>query len=545
MVSIPTLTECLSIDLASFPEKNIWECNSKTEAAVSMLRRSFLKKFRPSDQVSKDQVEAATQKFMACNNACHEFTVPLNSSGDEELYGTFKSVLYNFFYPRGKPLIESFDQIADHGKLGDGANIGSPHTSLYAKLWASKLTSASATLAYHYAGYIDRMPRWTSAELCRSAANGPASIVDSSRGSFVPKNVETARLICTEPVLNMFYQLGIGTILHRRIQQRWGINFSYQPGINARLARQGSSDGSYATIDLESASDTISLNLLKDCIPREQLAWFTATRTKSMRLGGKTVDLNMISTMGNGFTFPLQTVIFASAVQAVYDQYRLSDRVSVFGDDIIVRKDCYNRLVHFLTLLGFRVNTQKSFNEGPFRESCGHDYYQGSNVRGVYVKALRDPASIYVAINRLFEWSCEHGVSLEHTISYLRRFVPANFVPYCADYAAGIKAPLWLVRGRLRTNRSGSYIYRSLEWVPRRVSIHGGRVPGSYKRIMYNPDGLVLAVLTGETVANYLTSRDVGRWKTKRRVVPFWDPPYESPSTTAWRDFLAKGSLID
>jgi hypothetical protein len=537
MITMSTLTECLFKDLGGdFRGKHLWESSSVEDAAKGLLQDSFLKKYASTKTgTTPEQDQAALEKFLKCNVHCRDYTVRCNSSWEEELYGTFKTELYNFFYPRGNPLLESLDQIFDHGRNGPGAAIGSSHGSNYSKLWASRLTTSSLLLEKHFRQRLRHYPRWDAAENFRQSTIGDPYIVNSSRLSFVPKNDKISRTTCTEPVLNMYYQLGIGDLLRSRLAQVFGIVLETQPDVNRDLAKVGSIDGSISTIDLESASDTISLNLLKDCFPREQLAWFLACRSKFTLIRGEEHELHMVSSMGNGFTFQLQTAIFACAVRAVYRTMGIWKRVSVFGDDIICVKQAYPRLVQFLTFLGFKVNAQKSFSEGPFRESCGHDCFKGRNVRGVYVKALSNPAQIYVAINRLIEWSTEFWVELPLTLRYLMSHVPRLLVvPYHSDMASGVRLPLSLARKEIRKNRNGSWQYKSLEWVPTRMSIHAGRIPGSRRRIVYNPDGLVLSTLIGESAASFLTSRDVGRWKTKRRVTPSWDNPYESRFEAEW-----------
>ena len=87
--------------------------------------------------------------------------------------------------------------------------------------------------------------------------------------------------------------------------------------------------------------------------------------------------------MGNGFTFPLESLIFFALAHSVC---KPGETVSVYGDDIIVPTHRYEALVQLLTATGFLVNTDKSFSTGPFRESCGHDYLSGINIRPCYIK---------------------------------------------------------------------------------------------------------------------------------------------------------------
>ena len=88
--------------------------------------------------------------------------------------------------------------------------------------------------------------------------------------------------------------------------------------------------------------------------------------------------------MGNGFTFPLETLIFwaltASACEGDVDS------VSVYGDDIICPRERADDVIDTLTMCGFKINLEKSFVEGPFRESCGCDYYKGIDIRPFYKK---------------------------------------------------------------------------------------------------------------------------------------------------------------
>jgi hypothetical protein len=74
----------------------------------------------------------------------------------------------------------------------------------------------------------------------------------------------------------------------------------------------------------------------------------------------------------------------------------LRGEVAVFGDDIIVPSDSRELLFEALEVLHFKVNVQKSFWTGMFRESCGIDAFAGINVTPVYWKAPNDgkPASL-------------------------------------------------------------------------------------------------------------------------------------------------------
>lgn len=505
-------------------------------AASYSLARSFTKKLLPSDSAEQDKVAEA--KFRMCNSHCETWQLRLNTSSDEEIYGSFKQELYNFFYPRGMPLVESLDHIYRNGKCGPGSSIGAPNGDFYSKMFSSRLSCTSQGLVKHYQSMISGLPLWDAGEKTRQASLGDPLITQSSRLSFVPKNDKTSRVICTEPVLNMYYQLGLGQILTRRLQNYFAIDLSKQPDLNRDIAWLGSKDGSWSTIDLESASDTISMTLLKEVLPPDVMSYITLLRCRKTLIRGDMVDLNMVSTMGNGFTFPLQTVIFASAVRAVYSSLNIKERVNVFGDDIAVLTASYHRLVRFLTLLGFKVNTDKSFSEGPFRESCGRDYFSGREIRGVYVQRFETQQDKYALINALNDFSAKTGILLSRTVRYILGLVDRNIlVPRSSDAASGIRVPLSMITPRRLDKRLQADKYMCYVFVPQRIRILDGFIRSRKgKKIIYNPDGLFVAFLGGMALSSGLPLRDEGRWKKKRRCCSFWDS-FESDLSPVRRGF--------
>jgi hypothetical protein len=248
--------------------------------------------------------------------------------------------------------------------------------------------------------------------------------------------------------------------------------------------------------------------------------------------------------MGNGFTFPLQTAIFAACVTAVYKVKDLrvnhghhSPRnYSVFGDDIIVDCRAYDLVVDMLNLMGFDVNRDKSFNQGFFRESCGHDYFSGHNVRGVYLQRLKDHGDFYSAINRLVRWSAFHRIPLYRTIRYLMEQVPFLPVPFQESDDAGIKCAFTNVRHLLRHNRNHSPNYRAFVREADEVSLQETRrdiwsspsmmrkAQRKLRKFFINEDGLLIAALAGWLRRGRLGIRTLNPKIARRdRVCPSWD----------------------
>lgn len=225
--------------------------------------------------------------------------------------------------------------------------------------------------------------------------------VGGSKLGFVPKTAKTDRAICTEPLLNSFVQLGIGDYIANRLR-RAGCNIRDQKR-NQELARLGSLTGDLATIDLSAASDTISSAVVLELLP---LPWFNLLndcRSPSYTYKSKTYDFHKFSSMGNGFTFPLETLIFLAVSRAVCAHLGLDTRnVNAYGDDIIVPCAAAELLTKVLSFLGFSVNESKSFSSGPFRESCGEDWFLGVSVRPLFCKNRPTNASLISWCNWIY-----------------------------------------------------------------------------------------------------------------------------------------------
>jgi hypothetical protein len=187
--------------------------------------------------------------------------------------------------------------------------------------------------------------------------------------------------------------------------------------------------------------------------------------------------------------------------------------------------------MRLLDLLGFEVNSDKSFVEGVFRESCGRDFFKGHDVRGVYIKRLDTPESRYVAINALNVWSAKTGIPLPRTIRRLVDSVRWLPIPPAENHDAGIRVPFEMVRKSLRSSKkTQSVIYRKRLSSPKRLTIKDGeiRVPKQLKRRFYNPEGLLLAFLHGSVRDCHISLRQSEvRYHTKQGVTPYWDyiPP--------------------
>jgi hypothetical protein len=200
----------------------------------------------------------------------------------------------------------------------------------------------------------------------------------------VPKNSKTDRVIAVEPGINLWFQQSIGNVMVRRLR-RVGVDLTTQEN-NQFLAKLSSRDDSLATIDFSSASDSIADAVVEDLLPKRWYTLMNSVRSQYRQGEIAPIKWNKFSSMGNAFTFPLQSLIFYAAAWACCQTLRLSGSISVFGDDVIIPKDAFSLFSSFTDFLGFDVNPKKSFSSGLFRESCGSHYFDAVNCKPFYLK---------------------------------------------------------------------------------------------------------------------------------------------------------------
>lgn len=528
------------------------------EQAFSLnMENSFFKKLSPTEGVSATASKNSLDKFLRINDRIADrFSPEIHSEVDSLLMDYWSSYFREVLDFDFSGDLDNFDLefIRDNFKVGPGASIAAESRNFYTKVFDSELSSTSPWLFAFYRAAISESDLWAKAEMQRFNKFGNL-IVEGNRLFFVPKNAEIGRTCCTEPLLNMMFQQALCAFLERRLFAYFRISLDTQPAFNRNLARIGSLFGTFGTIDSVSASDSISWSLMQQKIPSNLLGYFRIFRSETTVLpDGKKVTLKMISTMGNAFTFPLQTIIFACAVKAVYKLKGLTfsspqDDYGVFGDDIVVKTDAYDSVVRLLSILGFEVNDTKSFNVGPFRESCGEDYFNGIDIRGVYITSLETDCDVYSAINRLNRWTARSKVPLSRTVCYLRSLLQRPFIiPFSGADHEGLKCPFNRTRPKVDSRYWFSFrkisIRASYDTVPenkkdsiklgfRDYNLYGWAttVLGRYARgddISYrDPDDPLFRHRVGECQVFRIPNREnpgsKRRIKVVRDSIPFWD----------------------
>lgn len=391
--------------------------------------------------------EAAFESFLSDDAAvaCHEIRLCPDVVSNAQ---HFLTVVLERYATRHDPsCIQdtlSIPVLVDKWRFGPGSS----HEDLdfLENEFLAKGTHAAVKLLRHWSctplcePLVQRL-RQSNPYLCRWDAARKDSgtyVVRGSRLATVFKNEETYRTICMEPTGNMVLQLAGGYYL-MDVLRMIGLDVSTQQELNKLLARLGSIGGHVATIDLKSASNMEACRLVQKLWPPIWYQFLMSVRSPEVLIPGTGWHkLHMISSMGNGFTFPLMTL----TIVALLYGYRACKKgtpnlfidweyTAVFGDDIIIPVDEYDGFCDVLTGAGFVINHDKSYRSGPFRESCGGDYWNGYDITPFYVKSLATASDVYVVLNQVSEWCGKHGVLLHRTLLLLKGYVDGKvlFVP--------------------------------------------------------------------------------------------------------------------
>lgn len=243
--------------------------------------------------------------------------------------------------------------------------------------------------------------------------------VPGNRFVSVPKDATKNRGIAIEPSLNVFYQLAYGRLIRDRLRRR-GIHLDEGQEIHRRLAREASNDGSLSTLDLSNASDTICRNLVKLLLPPSWFEWLDRLRSKKTLVDNKWYLLEKFSSMGNGFTFELETLIFGALVSSLVGDGSLGKTVFAYGDDLIFPSERSNDVISMLSFFGFTTNKDKSFFHGDFRESCGGDYFRGEDVRPFFLKSLPTEPQHLIAFANGLRRSGSNHIGRDYLLSRAR-----------------------------------------------------------------------------------------------------------------------------
>ena len=132
-------------------------------------------------------------------------------------------------------------------------------------------------------------------------------VVRGNRFFTVPKDSVKDRGCCVESSLNVGFQLSVGARMKTRYKQHYKVDLLHAQPLHRELAELASRTGVYATIDLSNASDTVARKLIELLLPSDWWELLNSLRAPTTELDGQIYWLEKFSSMGNGFTFELET----------------------------------------------------------------------------------------------------------------------------------------------------------------------------------------------------------------------------------------------
>lgn len=244
-----------------------------------------------------------------------------------------------------------------------------------------------------------------------------------ARGASVPKNELTNRFINVEPFFNVLIQACIenyfrqvlkrhGNDLDLRVDpyivsgvsfaNKWWVIDGLEQNRNFVSSTQHKhgcllKDDKLSTLDLKNASDSTQLWVVERLFPDSVVNALKSSRSPYVTLDSTVVSPMKVSSMGNGFTFGLMSLILYAAGVAN------NIPVSVFGDDIILKTKQVARYCQILGNLGYRLNEKKSFIGHPMRESCGFFYHLDYGYFTSFdLTSCENSQQVIIACNKLF-----------------------------------------------------------------------------------------------------------------------------------------------
>jgi hypothetical protein len=331
---------------------------------------------------------AAFDSFIKTDEELREFFEESNPS--DELWADFDKTalaLFGDVFDSLETSVSTYDLIPKHGPGAVADRLDHPERWEFA-YWTERLESVFPQWRYT----TNSRDRWAHASLVPVEDEIPVRVIS------VPKTQKTPRIIAIEPSTVQYAQQGLKRELYRLINESplSGILGFTDQERNQELALAGSIDGSLATLDLSEASDRVHLEVVSRLFKRwPHLGdYVMATRSMVANVRGEQVPLAKFASMGSALTFPIEAIIFTilAFMGTSRSTVPLSARaargsISVYGDDIVVPVGSVDGVIHMLETFGFKVNRHKSFWNGRFRESCGKEYYNGTDVSIVRLRA--------------------------------------------------------------------------------------------------------------------------------------------------------------
>jgi len=334
--------------------------------------------------------------FIQCEQDVRQSWTELDLSMRKE-FERVSGVIFGPMFTRMDLAIRSGDILPKHGP-GSVAEKYSSNEKYYRTSWTRRLEEVFPSGDFLVPN--DRFWRDSAQlDILEPGSETPVRVVA------VPKTLKTPRIIGIEPAAMQYAQQGL--LAAYRESLRMDSVLSRMIGIddqvpNQLLAQLGSGNGSLATLDLSEASDRVSNQHVR-LLFRNHGSLRTAVDASRSRKadvpGYGVVRLAKFASMGSAICFPVEASVFLTLIFMGISRWlstpvsrrminSFDGQVRVYGDDIIVPVDSVEHVISVLEAFGYKVNRNKSFWTGKFRESCGKEYFDLHDISVVKVRRL-------------------------------------------------------------------------------------------------------------------------------------------------------------
>lgn len=350
---------------------------------------------------SDKRTKAAFASYIECETSIRQSVLP----DCDPLIKDFKRISRLLF----GDLFSVIDRKIYNGELIPKHGPGATADKLYgnakftSKVWTERLEEVFPAMDYLYSSprhYLNSLDDGTGPVWMEPGAEQPVKVIT------VPKTLKTPRIIAIEPSYMQYVQQGIMAEFVKGIEEDDNflgsfIGFTDQ-SVNRALAKQGSKQGDLATLDLSEASDRVSIQHVEALLA--DYAWlrravFACRSTKAEVPGHGVQTMFKYASMGSALTFPLEAMVFLTMVFLGIEKeqciqltaesiHAFRGQVRIYGDDIVVPVEYVRHVCSVLDAFGMKVNRNKSFWTGKFRESCGGDYFDGYDITVVKVRRM-------------------------------------------------------------------------------------------------------------------------------------------------------------
>lgn len=409
-------------------------CDKPCHKAIYAVRQfcRFFKKLRVP--CTDARIAEAFKKYLSVEA---EFRTTCNL--DHDRLDHFKSVSdLLWLHVFGSREFNSLELVPKHGP-GATANRISGNRKYSHLEWHQRLERSFPFLEYLFAS-LNQMDcethGYTSVKLFTPDQELPVRVIT------VPKTLKAPRIIAIEPVCMQYTQQAVARWIMSKIERSsligGAIRF-YSQDENKRMAMVASATKRWSTIDLSDASDRVPWDMVQIMLAAQPDLLRAVDDCRSRRAelpDGTLVSLKKFASMGSALCFPIEAMYFTTVIvhgilwdrgkYPTYSEMRsILSRLHLFGDDIIITKEETDSALRALAAFNCKVNTTKSFMNGSFRESCGCDAYDGTDVTPVYLREVAPAGRRNSA--ELLSWISTsnqlHMAGLWRTADYMKNVV--------------------------------------------------------------------------------------------------------------------------